>query len=399
MLLGVLMFLSAQFGQEGYTQEGCGSQCPEPTNLSFDVTDFGATPDDETDEDLSAFQAAVDRASAASLENNACAVVSVPAGTYHFQQPQGLAMKSNVCLIGEDRDRTIVIGLVPMNAISMTQIDNASVENLTIDNARATPESMGTHGIRLSHASNILLEGLNIRNTYYYGIGFQGNGRFQQITVNDVDIRNTIADAIDFKNRENSNSDILLSDIDITDFGMARDSQAGIDLRGSDFIMRNINISGVKAGQSGIRFRFTGDGNNGIGGIKSKLEDSRISGVAEGGIGIDVTNTNNTIQSTIISGVSGYEKQGTGISILPVDKPGTDTDTLISFVAILNLDKGVISNAKGVAIDTSAFLSNNVHIDDRLDAAIVTNSAFSGASAFQQHTTNLNTNVRRPSEK
>ncbi|MEO0948038.1 MAG: glycosyl hydrolase family 28-related protein, partial [Cyanobacteria bacterium J06641_5] len=190
MLFGALVFLSAHFGQEGDIQAGCGVRCPEPTELRFDVTDFGATPDNATDEDLFAFQAAIDRAATVSLENNSCAVVSVPPGTYHFQKTVdkyrgGLVLKSNVCLIGEDRDRTIIASMVPMHTIGLHQVDNTSIENLIIDNYSTVTDSVGTHGIRLSHSRNILLQSLSVRNANHYGIGFQG-GSFQNITLNDI---------------------------------------------------------------------------------------------------------------------------------------------------------------------------------------------------------------------
>lgn len=398
MLLGALVFLSAHFGQEGDIQTGCGAQCPKPAGLSFDVTDFGATPDDATDEDLAAFQAAIDRASAVSLGNNSCAVVSIPPGTYHFQKPakrnhQGLVLKSNVCLIGEDRDRTTVISMTSMHTIGMHQIDNASVENLIIDNVSSN--SIGTHAIRLSDASNILLQDLSIRNANYYGIGFQGSGGFRNITVNDVEISNTGADAIDFKNKGDLNSDILLSNIEIADFGMAVNGQAGIDVRGK-VTMKNIDISGVKAGQSGIRFRFDGDGVNGSGGINSSLVDSNISGVAAGGVGIDVTNLGNTIQSTVVSGTG---RQGTGIRVSAVDKPEADSNTLLSFVAMLNLDTGIEANAYGITVDAPVFLANNVPLNDRLGAAIVTNSAFGETDSSDQNASSPETKVRAPDEE
>ena len=380
MLFRIIIFLFAYvvvtLPKESHAQAGCGAQCPKPARTVFDVTDFGATPNNPADEDIFAFQKAIEAAADVNPGQDACAVVLVPTGTYHFHRTiepdRGLIVRENVCLIGSGRNRTTIVGLVPMHMVSIDRVSTVSVENLTIDNIGSNPKSKNTHGIRLSGASNVLLQDLSIRNTYSYGIGFQGNGRFRHITVNSVDIRNTYGDAIDFKNRTDRNANILLSDITITNFGTARNSQAGIDVRGG-IVMKNINIAGVRATQSGIRFRFTGDGSNGRGGINSRLIDSHISGVASGGIGIDVTNLNNTIKSTKILG-SG--RQGIGIRVLSVDDPSADTNTLISAVTMLDLDTGVESDANGVTVDSSTFFLNNVHLDDRQGVVIVTNTAF-----------------------
>ncbi|MEO0948287.1 MAG: hypothetical protein AAFY11_09115, partial [Cyanobacteria bacterium J06641_5] len=173
---------------------------------------------------------------------------------------------------------------------------------------------------------------------------------------------------------------ILLSDIDITNFGMTVNKQAGIDIRG-EVAMKNISISGVKPGQSGVRFRFTGEGDNGSGGINSSLIDSKISGVADGGVGINVTNLGNTIQSTVVSGKGG---QGIGIRVAAVDEPDADTNTRISFVAMLNLDTGIEANARGITIDAPVFLANNVPLSDRLGSTTVTNSVFSNNDTSKQ---------------
>lgn len=380
MLFRVAIFVFAYLltfaAKESRAQAGCGSQCPQPAGPTFDVTEFGATPNDPTDEDLAAFQQAVDAAASVGLDERACATVFIPPGVYHFQQVsefnRGLILRDNVCLVGSGRTQTLLAGMVPMHVIWITRANTVSVEGLAIDNIGSAADFAHTHGIRLSNASNVLLRNLRIKNTYAYGIGFQGSGQFQDITVDNVDIKNTLADAIDFKNRTDRNTNILLRNITIANFGIVGNSQAGIDVRGG-VTMKNISIAGVRSSQSGIRFRFTGDGRNGTGGINSQLIDSEISGVASGGIGIDITNLNNTISSTKVLG-SG--RQGIGIRVLSVDDPHADTNTLISAVTMLDLDTGVESGANGVTVDRSTFSLNNTHLDDRLGTVVVKDSAF-----------------------
>jgi len=116
-----------------------GFQCASaPTGVRLDVTNYGATPNDDSDDDAAALRAAI-RAAGAGSE------VYVPAGRYTLRSG-GIALKSGVSLRGESRDATVFVTNMSTTVQYLFQAfpgtTNVQLTDFTVRQAAGVPVDM-----------------------------------------------------------------------------------------------------------------------------------------------------------------------------------------------------------------------------------------------------------------
>lgn len=174
----------------------------------IDVTDRGATPDDDSNNDTVGFISAMAVAQAGDT-------VYVPAGTYHLRSP--VTIKSGVILRGEDRDTTRLVADLATGLSAILRIDpgasDITISDLSLD-ARtgeltdavlvgspsgAVVERVWIHRLRIEHhsrrgvlvrqARHVKVEDCRILNATDLGDGGHGYG----IVFNDPENNNNWA--------------------------------------------------------------------------------------------------------------------------------------------------------------------------------------------------------------
>lgn len=238
-------------------------------------------------------------------------VVSLPPGRFLIateSESGAIRLPANVRLEGAGMDKTTIIAADgAKGSVINAPYGFVQIADLTVD-GNATNRAPGIKdlgaNIRLE-GDNCVLERVRSANAGGYGIAV-GQRRFaRNIAIRDVEIVNAGSDGIDMKNRLHQTENILIERLAVRGFGRlvslfskeqirdggGREHKAGIDLRGSHCVVREVTIEGVREGCDGLRFRF-GDSstNNGPG--------------AHGGIAQHIT----------VRGVSG-EKTGSGINV------------------------------------------------------------------------------------
>ncbi|ARU55365.1 periplasmic copper-binding pectate lyase superfamily protein [Oleiphilus messinensis] len=140
----------------------------------LDITDFGATPGDYSDDDAIAINLAIDAA-------NVGDVVSVPAGKFHLRTP--IVMKSDVSLKGvsyqESELATLYYGddtyLIYANGVSDVAIENLRLKS---NSASQGVESL----VYVKNATNVTIRGSSLHRFIRHGVYFNNtvNGRVDE---------------------------------------------------------------------------------------------------------------------------------------------------------------------------------------------------------------------------
>jgi hypothetical protein len=289
------------------------------------VKDAGAVGDGVTDD-----TAAINTAFVTATE------VYFPPGTYLVSDAGSniaLTVPSNIRIRGAGIGVTTIklANSGDAHVFHGTNVSHVEISHLTIDGNRAN-QTAGVHGVRGTDASFWNLHDLEIKDTRDYGIGFQ-DGTMTDIILHNIWMDGTGADGIDFKNADNANASITLSNININNPGTVSATQAGVDLRGEGFTCNNIIVTNLAAGHFGIRFRastatleggrrssLSGFHISGAGAIGLKVVDEGLmisDGTVDGcvvGVNIDGT-ANSTPLENILSGVRVVDCTGDGFNI------------------------------------------------------------------------------------
>lgn len=247
----------------------------------------------------------------AEAESRGKGTVRLPAGRFLIvpdSQGAAIILPANIRLEGEGIDATTLVaadgtaGNIINSPSGYVQIADLTVDGNAANRTRAV-KGLGAN-IRLE-GDNCVLERVRSLNSAGYGIAV-GQRRFaRNLVIRDVEIVNAGSDGIDLKNRLNRTDNIQIERLLVRGFGRltedfsrsqiaeagAHEHKAGVDLRGSNCVVRGLTIIGVPDGCDGLRFR-PGDNttHNGAG--------------AHGG----------TAQGIVVKGLA-REKSGTGIRI------------------------------------------------------------------------------------
>lgn len=250
-----------------------------------------------------AIQAALDVANASGGD-----VVYVPKGHYFIDQANyyGLLCSghSRIKLTGDGDylSRIQMVDGAGGHIVGLINVSDFTVQGIGLDHGVQT---VG-HGIRVEGADNLRIEDCTIRNAKSYGIGLQG-GALKRIRLRRLEIIETGADGIDFKNLLNQNQDIEISGVAIRGFGLDPNvdpGKAGIDVRGPARLS-NIEIFGIQEQDDAIRFR-PGESSDpaGIGGHQSVLTNFRVNGAGKPqSKGLVIGGRQVTVSGGFISGV------------------------------------------------------------------------------------------------
>jgi hypothetical protein len=170
----------------------------------------------------------------------------------------------------------------------VVEANGVVVERLTvIGNRDSVPTTPGHHCIRVGgdDADWLVLRNLAVEDAQAYGIGLE-KGSFESVVLENVSVKGSGADGIDFKNTANSGTRCFLRNVTVEKSGMTTAGKSGIDVRGR-VQLQNIDVLEVSSGQAGIRFRDTDrNGRNGIGGLWSSVHNFYITKSRLAGIGI-----------------------------------------------------------------------------------------------------------------
>lgn len=257
--------------------------------------------------------------------------VYLPAGTYLVSESSGsvaIAMKSDVWLCGDGPATIIKLADGADSHVVQAQlITNFVLSDFQIDGNR-TNQTAQTHGIRLAYIDAGFITRCIIHDTAYYGIGAQ-HGQIANLWIDNNSIYDTGGDGMDFKNKEDTNYGIFISNISIRNIGLygVVDDQTGIDIRGPARIS-NVSVYDVPDGGFGVRFREGETSTtNGLGGHRSSLTGFDIRGAqSTGGAGVYVGGRDIHVSNGYVYGmyrgaqVLGPRSTITGVSIEdPVD--------------------------------------------------------------------------------
>ncbi len=225
------------------------TQAAESNELWFDVTDFGAVGDGDTD-DLEAIRDTINTAFEAGG-----ATVYIPAGLYLVGGQ--IDVKGGVTLRGAGKRVTTLVldDHADAHVIQLSQEEaNMAVCDLSIDGNKQH-QSVGAHGIRFATNSNVAVRRVSVINAGRYGLGVassSNNPPLPMLTdslVEDVEIsevgNSEVGDGFDCK----SALRCIFRNIYIHDCGNGH----SMDIRGQDLVLEN--IWAVNNGKVGIAIR------------------------------------------------------------------------------------------------------------------------------------------------
>lgn len=337
LLVGSAASAAVAIAARGLSRSNLGiSQFPARTapDRMVSARTFGALGDGHAD-DRAAIQSAID-----SMAASGGGQVLLPAGLYLVSSAAhsavAIELKSGVSLRGEGAGSIIKLrDGAGGHTVDATDVSNCAMRSLVIDGNRERQPSVG-HGFRSGGVVGLVLQNLTIKNTYHYGIGIEA-GINKNIVIDGVAIANTGGDGIDIKNKKNSDSDIVISNVTIRRWGLRTDvkAQTGIDCRGP-IRLTNIQVSEPVANDAvGIRMR-QGEASdiNGIGGHHSNLNSFQVRmGTGHAQIGIDVVARYVTVANGSVTGgsrgllVEEIGFRGAGIHVAGCSGPGILIDS------------------------------------------------------------------------
>ncbi len=347
---------------------------PESTHAEVKATDYGVVCDGVTD-DRANLQSALNSANRVVLPTGTCLVTNAGGGA-------ALIINDNQELVGEGNG-TIIKLADNQNAtiLAITNHSNIGIYNLVLDGNRAN-QTAAAHGIRGVGNTNIRVENVNIVETSGYGIGFQA-GTAKDIRIDNVIIKNTGSDGIDFKNLNSDNSGIFISNVTVENPGRSieTETQAGIDIRGIAHLS-NINVTGLDTDQHGIRFRESSV-ETGQGGHYSSLTNFYVQGTGTSSYGVyvpadRVTVSNGTVNGTFI----GIYVYGAHNSVDNVKTHGSGTGFLLETNAnyvTLSACEAKAGLGKGFVIKSDYSIMNGIIAQGNSNAGIEITSTSDGA--------------------
>ena len=275
--LGDALIGFKQSNASGALSGAVGRTVHQKFQESISVKDFGAVGDGVTD-DTAAIQAAID-----AINANGGGEIYFPSGTYLVDASgasQAIDLLSNVTLRGAGKNASIIKAAAASNCmvVSVNNVINVTIRDLTIDGNRVNQTSTGFHCIRSAGADNFLIDNITVQESSGYGIGLQV-GVQNKVRVNNVDIINTYSDGVDIKNVSLTNDNLMFSNVTIENPGLGPlTNQAALDIRGPAKLV-NIFVKGIAANNVGLRFRqdgFLPGSETGIGGQYSSLTNFKI---------------------------------------------------------------------------------------------------------------------------
>lgn len=174
LFLLTLAVLSGGFGITAHAADGSGAwgaSLPEYVKVkSFDLVDNGKADSSGRKDCYSVFQKLLDKAKKYSDRNDICIEIYIPSGNYTLKR--GLKIYSNTRIICDD-DVTIsrcfnggaIISTAPTSAYGYNGAHNILIQGGTWDGNAANFGNVSSFSnIRIGHASNVLLRGMNIIN-------------------------------------------------------------------------------------------------------------------------------------------------------------------------------------------------------------------------------------------
>lgn len=282
------------------------------------------------------------------------ALVFFPEGTFDID-PRVVAAGKSVNWIGAGRYLT-TIRLKPGSNNHLLSFANDSIDNeirsLTLDQNRDSQTS--GHTVRLGGVKGLKMSDFRVLNAFGYGIGVQA-GSNRNVTISDFEIENTGDDALDIKDLEEGNAEIVVSDGILRNFGNIGSNKPGIDVRGPATIT---NIYGVLNNQNDrglLRLRAAGaQGRHGQGTF-SNLRADASTGTDCRALWVEDGVTNYEINGVSIEGGSLGTISGTGgiLSNLVMRDTAANKEALSLFCTNTTVN-GVTVNGCTRAVDFEA---------------------------------------------
>lgn len=216
-------------------------------------------------------------------------VLYVPPGTWVVDEPITVT-QARTAILGAGM-RASVISPRPGVAIHTVDVSAPAVtiERLTIRGVlESTPGlDQGYHAIRFGDvdADWVEIRDVVVEDARGYGIGFQ-KASYRDVVLENVSVHGSGADGIDFKNDEDDGGRCFLRHVTVERSGLLETDKAGIDVRGV-IRLAGIEVLGVRAGNTGVRFREGEAGAvNGIGGYWSSMEGFYVEVSDDGAVGV-----------------------------------------------------------------------------------------------------------------
>lgn len=366
----------------GYLPNGTGAvttTVQSKLRESVSVKDFGAVGDGVTD-DTAAIQAAT----------NTEKCVYFPEGIY-ITSPVVIASGKSLRWIGASR-YTVTIKLKNASNDHLLSFEsgsiNSEIRGLTLDQ-NAVTQSAG-HGVRLGGIDGFTMHDFRILDAHGYGIGIQA-GANKNITITDFEINGTGDDAIDIKDLDLANSNIVISNCILKNFGNINIQKPGIDVRGPAVIsnvfgvLQNTNSRGL------LRLRAAGvQGRHGQGSFSNLRADctlgtSCVGLWTEAGV-TDFAISNVSIRGGMMGVIDGVGGVFNNISMYDADG-GQEalsifgSDMLFENITVDGCTRGIDFEAGGTGNIVKGFRIVNVSGTDaiRFNAGADDNTVESGA--------------------
>jgi len=250
-----------------------GSLLARPSEVlaEVDATTYGVVCDGTTD-DRAAIQSALDAAKKVILPEGIC-IIDAAIGTVH-----GLLFNDNNVLEGQGRSTILKkANSAIVHPIGIYDVVNTEIRDLAIIGDSTT----GGHGIRGTDVNGLVIDNVYLEQVNY-GIAF-ADGTNQNLYINNTEVRDIAGDCFDLKNPDNLNRYIF-----ITNFTCHNPDTAGIDIRGIA-VVNGAQITGLRDGAVGIRFRQTGVTSVGQGAHGSSATNFYVEGIDESAtIGVSI---------------------------------------------------------------------------------------------------------------
>lgn len=153
---------------------------------------------------------------------------------------------------------------IKLGWINFANLADWSISDIQFDcNLNNRDGSIGAHGIRLGTTAYDDISGpgkiedVAILYANGYGIGFEGDGGYQHITVEDCFITGSSSDNVDMKDDRGLNKDVRFVNLTSENFDYNQSGDVGLDLRGVGVQVEGYHcVMDADNAGSGIRTRF-----------------------------------------------------------------------------------------------------------------------------------------------